>query len=205
MKTVARLDPRDCPEGIVFRSNEPDQSIEQRCFPGWENVLTTPPHCGTWRQFCVLREHDSGRKVIEHVGKDNGCLLTGADDWTDCTVEAAVRQFLDVCLPGDDDERTLIARTGIVFRQQTVRRYYWFGLEGFDRFVLYRRRTRPGPRWAPTRLPSIAAGTIHCASPSPARRSGVMWMARVSSKRRTPRTGRARSVSAPARWRASPR
>ncbi len=139
-RLVARLDPTDCPEGIVFRMAEPDQSIEKRFFPGWINATTIPGHVGSWRQCCVVKEHDSGRVVLEHSMKDNGTLLTGEPEWNGYTIEAETRQFLDSALPNDADEFCITARTGIVFRVQTVRRYYQFCMEKFGRFVLYRRR-----------------------------------------------------------------
>jgi len=140
VKVVARLELAGCPEGIVLRNAEPDTSVEQRFFADWVNACTIPGHVGSWRQFCVVRESDSGRVALEHSMKDNGCILAGAEEWQDYTIEATMRQFLASTLPNEDHELNLTGRTGIVFRVQTTRRYYHFCMEGYERFVLYRRK-----------------------------------------------------------------
>src|SRR5688572_15910859 len=78
---VARLDFRECPEGILFRPSEPDQRIERTLFAAWHNAATHAPHLGSWRQFCVITEDFSDRKVLENTNKHVGCLLAGDEYW----------------------------------------------------------------------------------------------------------------------------
>lgn len=136
-KIVAQLDLVGCPIGTVLNPLDPDQSVEERFFAGWENALTPPPY---WRQdgrFRVVM--DRGRPVLEHMDKSERCLLTGDPLWRDYTVETKVRQLVPTSHPNPDDEHNFLGRSGIVFRCQTLRHYYFLCLEGKDRIVLYRR------------------------------------------------------------------
>jgi len=134
---VAQLDLTDCPIGNVLDPRDPDQSVERRFFSHWENALTPHQYWGQDGRFRIVT--DNGRTVLEHVDKSERCLLTGDDLWRDYAIEVGIRQLLPTSAPNPDDECNLIGRTGIVFRCRTLRRYYFFCIEGYDRIVLYRR------------------------------------------------------------------
>ncbi len=135
--TIARLDLTGCPIGTVLDPRDSDKTIEQNFFSDWVNALTPHPYWGQDGRFRLTT--DSGRIVLEHIDKSERCLLTGEDFWRDYMIEADIRQLLPTSVPNADDEHNTIGRSGIVFRCQTLRRYYFFCLEGYDRIVLYRR------------------------------------------------------------------
>jgi hypothetical protein len=134
---VANLSLKGCPECNVLEKRDPDQSIEEKYFKGWENPLTAPPWWGMPSMFRVVKEN--GREVLDHMDKSDRCIVTGDPLWQDYIVEAGVRQMLPTSTPNADDEHNIIGRTGIMFRYQTLRHYYFYCLEGYDKLVLYRR------------------------------------------------------------------
>lgn len=134
---IAQLDLTGCPIGTVLDPRDQDKTVEQNFFSNWVNALTPHPYWGQDGRFRVTT--DGGRVVLEHIDKSDRCLLTGEDIWRDYTIEAGIRQLLATSIPNPDDEHNIIGRSGIVFRCQTLRRYYFFCLEGYDHIVLYRR------------------------------------------------------------------
>jgi hypothetical protein len=136
-KVLARIDLTGCPLGTVLDPNEPDQSVEEQYFQGWVNGLTAPPR---WRMPSFLRVvRDQSREVLEHFNKTDRCLVAGEPLWGDYAVEARLRQLNAYSQPSSDDPHAILARSGLVLRYQDLRRYYFFCMEGFSRFVLYRR------------------------------------------------------------------
>jgi hypothetical protein len=136
--TLATLDLRGCPIGYILDKRDLDQSLEKKYFAGWENGLTPPPWWNIPSDFRVVREKD-GLEVLEHLGKSDRCLVTGENLWSDYTVEAIIRHMLPTSTPNADDEHCVIGRSGIMFRYQTLRHYYFYCLEGYERITLYRR------------------------------------------------------------------
>jgi len=135
---LAHIDLADCPVGNVLDPNEPDQSIETSFFEGWVNGLTAPPN---WRMPSCLRViDDEGHRVLEHINKSDRTLVTGHDLWGDLSVAMTARQLNAFSQPNSDDPHAHRALTGLMLRYQDLRQYYFFGIEGFDRFVLYHRR-----------------------------------------------------------------
>ncbi len=136
-KVLAEIDLTGCPVGTVLEPNEPDQSIEEKYFKGWTNGLTAPAR---WRMpSCYRVVRDGEVEVLEHINKSDRCLVTGEPLWADYAVEAQVRQLNGFTQPSSDDSHAIVARSGIMLRYQDLRRYYYFCMEGFERFVLYRR------------------------------------------------------------------
>lgn len=134
---LARIDLTGCPAGTVLDPNEPDQRIEKRYFKGWRNSLND---IARWRMpSCYRVVRDGGREALEHTNKTDRCLVTGEPLWGDYTVEAHVRQLNAFTQPNSDDPHAITARSGLMLRYQDLRRYYYFCLEGFHRFALYRR------------------------------------------------------------------
>lgn len=140
---LARIDLTDCPIGNILDPNEPDQSREQRHFEGWTNGLTAPAN---WRMPSFLRviedaDAEGGAdRVLEHINKTDRTLVTGHDLWGDIDLQASVRQLNAYSQPSSDDPHAHTALTGLMLRYQDLRQYYFFGMEGFGRFVLYHRQ-----------------------------------------------------------------
>lgn len=140
---LARIDLTDCPIGTVLDPNEPDQRLEERFFAGWTNGLTAPPN---WHMPSFLRVVDDSAaaggaaRVLEHINKTDRTLVTGHDLWSDLTIEASLRQLNAYSQPNSDDPHAHVALTGLMLRYRDLRQYYFFGFEGFGRFVLYHRR-----------------------------------------------------------------
>lgn len=126
------------PLGTVFDRTEQDWSVEEKYFSDWTVGITPPSYWGRSRSYFIAQDETEGR-VLEHFNKIDNVLLAGHDLWRDYEAAARVRQFLADANATPDDESCVIGRTGIVFRQKTTRRYYFFGIEALDRFVLYRR------------------------------------------------------------------
>ncbi|NKB69486.1 MAG: hypothetical protein GKR89_20645 [Candidatus Latescibacteria bacterium] len=134
---LTRINLEGCPVGTVLDPNEPDQSVEEQYFHGWTNGLTAPPN---WKMASAYRIVEDGTAtVLEHIDKTDRSLVTGQPLWGDYTVEGSIRQLNAFSQPSSDDPHSLIARSGLVLRYQDLRRYYFFCMEGFDRFALYRR------------------------------------------------------------------
>jgi len=132
---LAEIDLTGCPSGTVLDPNEPDQSIEERHFSGWTNGLTAPAN---WRMpSCFRVIPDGDRQVLEHINKTDRTLVAGEPLWADYSVEARIRQLVAFTQPSSDDPHALVARSGLMLRYQDLRQYYYFCLEGFERFVLY--------------------------------------------------------------------
>ncbi|MBD3182667.1 hypothetical protein GF312_10265 [Candidatus Poribacteria bacterium] len=135
---IASLDFRNCPLGKILPPLEPRGEIYRKYFSGWETPLT--PLGG----FNL----DSGLEVIEEENENillfNGnrldrSLVYEEKEFRDCSIEARVMPVDSVFTPHNDRSDCKEALTGIVFRIQTSRAYYHFGIEGKNRAVLYRR------------------------------------------------------------------
>ena len=135
-KVLAEINLTGCPVGTVLDKNDPDQSIEERYFKDWSNGLTAPAR---WEMpSCYRVVKDGDKEVLEHINKTDRCLVTGERLWGDYSVEAHIRQLNAFTEPSNDDPHAIVSRSGLMFRYQDLRRYYYFCLEGFERFVLYR-------------------------------------------------------------------
>ena len=135
---MAQIDLTGCPSGKILDYNDPDKSLQEQYFEGWENPLEWGPKQGQ-RPSCYRVVPDGDLQVLEHLNQRDRCLTTGEPLWADYSVEAHVRQLNGFTLPNMDEPHSIIGLTGIMVRYQDLRRYYLFCMEGYERFVLYRR------------------------------------------------------------------
>ena len=135
---LARIDLSECPAGKILDYNDPEKRLEAKVFKGWNNPLEWGPKQGQ-RPSSYRVVSDGGVQVLEHHNKTGRCLTTGEPLWADYTVEAFVRQLNAFTQPSMDEPHAIVGLSGLMVRYQDLRRYYLFGMEGHERFVLYRR------------------------------------------------------------------
>ena len=135
---LAEIDLSECPAGKILDYNEPDKRLETKVFEGWDNPLEWGPKQGRMGS-CYRVVRDAEVPVLEHHNKKGRCLTTGEPLWADYTVEAFVRQLNAFTQPSMDEPHAIVSLSGLMVRYQDLRRYYLFGMEGHERFVLYRR------------------------------------------------------------------
>jgi len=135
-KTITKVDIDGCPLGFIFRGSGEDREKEEKYFPDMEAPLNNPRWFpGTY--FYIIEDKEG--KSLENIAKHEATIVTKDFHLADYHVEASVRQFLFASLPNCDDEYCMVARNGVVFRMQDLRRYYQLCLEGYDKIVLYMR------------------------------------------------------------------
>lgn len=135
---LAEIDLSECAAGKILDYREPDKRVEEKVFKGWNNALEWGPKQGKRpSSYRVVR--DGEVPVLEHHNKTGRCLTTGEPLWADYTVEAFVRQLNAFTQPNNDDPHAIVGLSGLMVRYQDLRRYYIFAIEGYERFVLYRR------------------------------------------------------------------
>jgi len=135
-KIIAKSEIDGCPLGFIFRGSGEDREKEEKYFPGMEAPLNHP-HWFSGTYFYIIEDEEG--KALENIAKHEATIVTKDFHLADYRVEASVRQFIFGSLPNCDDEYCLVARNGVIFRMQDLRRYYQFCLEGYDRVVLYMR------------------------------------------------------------------
>ncbi|OQB40559.1 MAG: hypothetical protein BWY06_01134 [Candidatus Latescibacteria bacterium ADurb.Bin168] len=136
---VARLDLSGIPFGPVFQPMEPVPDAERGLFSTWETPLSP------WGGFNV----DAGLACVDEAGtpvlefaegeRHERAILAHNCDLRDGTIVAEVKALAANALPNDDSPVQTEALVGIVFRVQTSRAYYQFGIQGKRRLVLFRR------------------------------------------------------------------
>jgi hypothetical protein len=121
---------------------EPVSDSHREFFEAWDTPLAP------WGGFRVPAGlsilDDSGRKVLAFLDQSQSSgaerlIVARVRDIRNCRI-AAMARLVDVSAPPNADcswNRDALA--GIVFRAQTSRAYYQFGIEGKRRAVLYRR------------------------------------------------------------------
>jgi hypothetical protein len=135
---VAEIRLEGCPEGPVLHPLEYDDEIRRRHFPGWETPLA--PWGGFNLDSGLAVVKDCGRPVLEWRLTDRErALVAGLPDGRNYRVIAEVKPIDTAAPPHVDRADCSEAMIGIVFRIQTSRCYYHFGIEGKRRAVLYRR------------------------------------------------------------------
>ena len=135
-RIINKPDINACPLGFIFRGSGEDREKEQKYFSELEAPLNHP-HWFSGTYFYIIKD-DEG-KALENIAKHEATIVTQDFHLADYRVEASVRQFIFGALPNCDDEYALVARNGLIFRMQDLRRYYQLCLEGYDRLVLYAR------------------------------------------------------------------
>jgi len=133
---MTKPDIASCPLGFIFRGSGEDREKEQKYFPDMEAPLNHP-HWFPGTYFYIIEDEEG--KALENIAKHEATIVTKDFHLSDYRVEASVRQFIFGALPNCDDEYSIVARNGVIFRMQDLRRYYQLCLEGYDRLVLYAR------------------------------------------------------------------
>jgi hypothetical protein len=139
-RTVIReLDLTGLPHGEVLRPMEPVPDAEQSLYAAWECPLSP------WGGFRVgagmtISEHN-GRPVLRFEQQRQWERAIVARDLTirDGILTAEIMPTGTSAAPHNDRNDVTDALAGIVFRWETSRSYYQFGIEGRSRAVLYRR------------------------------------------------------------------
>jgi len=112
----------------------PTGPVEELYFAGWINPLA---RSGT--QWAVL--YEEGKEVLAHLARSDAgidhCLTCGDLLRDDYTISASVCLIDDMVTSSSDDYYQVLPLAGVVFRYQDLRRYYFYGFQGFDRLVLY--------------------------------------------------------------------
>lgn len=135
---IASLDLDGCPEGPVLQPLEPKDEITQKYFSGWETPLAPWGGFGLDSGLEVVKEDE--QTVLSFTGKrSERALVYGLSKFRDCQIVAKIKPLDAKAKPHNDHNDCLEALAGIVFRIQTSRAYYLFGIEGKRRAVLYRR------------------------------------------------------------------
>ncbi len=156
---VAEVRLTDLPDGPVLQPDptralaEQPEEVRLRCFPGWEMplspVMSGKSPSAVWNipsGLAVARE--AGRAVLEFTlnGDSGGAcklgartLVTGPREGRNYRVVAAVRALESGAGPSADRDKVSQSLVGVVFRMNTLRNFYLFGIEGKRRVVLYRR------------------------------------------------------------------
>jgi outer membrane protein assembly factor BamB len=136
---LVTLDLTGIPEGEVLRPMENVLDAEKNLFNTWE----TPQ--SSWGGFNIesgieVADRD-GRKVLrfEPQGRWERSILARGHSVRDGVIRAEIKQTATGATPNDDRNDVSEALAGIVFRWETTRSYYQFGIEGQRRLVLYRR------------------------------------------------------------------
>ena len=135
---LAQIDLSQCPSGKVLDFRDPDKDLEETVFKDWHNPLEWGPKQAK-RPSSYRVVPDGGMQVLEHHNMHGRCLTTGEPLWADYAIEASVRQLNPYTVPSMDEPHAIVGLTELIVRYQDLRRYYLFGIEGHERFVLYRR------------------------------------------------------------------
>jgi len=135
---VAEINLEGCPEGQVLQPLEKKDEIRKRFFSGWETPLAPWGGFNLSSGLKVVKDED--RPVLEWMLPNNEReLVAGPADGRDYRVVAEVKPIAETAPPHNDRADCSEAMIGIVFRVQTSRHHYYFGIEGKRRVVLYRR------------------------------------------------------------------
>lgn len=137
-RIVAEINLEGCPEGPVLQPLVYRDYIREEFFSGWETPLA--PWGGFNLGSGLTVVNDGGRPVLEWtMNNSERALVAGPQDIRDYTVIAQVKPIDNKARPHVDRADCSEAMIGIVFRVQTSRHHYYFGIEGCRRMVLYRR------------------------------------------------------------------
>ena len=135
--TVAELDLTGMAGGTLLQPMEPVRDDHRRFYETWETPLA--PWGGFRLDSGLSVARDGERNVLAFV-EDERAIVAGSPLMRDCRIVAELRPQDVHAGPNADCARPRDALVGIVFRLQTSRWYYQFGIEGARRAVLYRRK-----------------------------------------------------------------
>jgi len=138
-RIVASIELEGCPEGEVLHPFKPEDEITQKYFSGWE--MPVSPR-GGWQnrlsQLEVIKEN--GQPVLFfNAEASERVLICDASEFRDCKIVSQIKPLDVDAKPHMDKHDCHEALVGVIFRVQTSRTYYQFGIEGKRRAVLYRR------------------------------------------------------------------
>ena len=136
---VASIELADCPEGEVLHPFKPKDEITQKYFSGWE--MPVSPR-GGWTNLLSQLEvvEENGIPVLSFTTQaSERILIYGSSEFRDGHIVAQIKPMDVEAKPHVDRNDCRESLVGIVFRVQTSRAYYQFGIEGKRRVVLYRR------------------------------------------------------------------
>jgi hypothetical protein len=142
---IASIDLADCPEGPVLDPLTRPGEIERRYFADWDTPLAPWGGFGLESGLGVVLEGEDERPVLEFSdgyggGARGRALIARVPAFRDGRLVAEVLPIATIYWPHHDRDDCEEALVGIVFRMQTSRAYYQFGIEGHERAVLYRRQ-----------------------------------------------------------------
>ena len=137
-KIITEIRLNNCPEGPVLVVAEPKNEVTETYFPGWSTPLSP------WGGFSRRR---SALEVTNEEGENTLCILPAYEralvyettEFRDADITAQIKPQDASSEPHMDRSDCTEALVGLVFRVQTSRQYYQFGIEGQRRAVLYRR------------------------------------------------------------------
>ena len=140
LEAIATLPIAELPEGEIGPPLDPDHPTWD-VLGDWMDPLAS--RGGYRRPSLKQRIEVEGMPAIEWAparpSEHDRSLVTGHPEWQDYTVSCRAQQLQGYGSHHQDDPTNREARTGLVFRMATVRRYYFFGLESQQRLILYRR------------------------------------------------------------------
>ncbi|MGQ9609102.1 MAG: hypothetical protein ACUVWN_07365 [bacterium] len=135
---VSMLDFSDCPEGKVLNPLAPKDDITKKYFSDWTTPLAPRGGFNLDSGLEIVKENDI--PVLYFAGKNyDRAIVYEPLDIRDCHLIAEIKPIDAEANPHDDRNDCSSALIGIVFRINTSRSFYWFGIEGKKRAVLYRR------------------------------------------------------------------
>jgi len=127
------------PAGEIMPPMSPDDPT-WAVMDGWVDPLA--PRCGYRTpsgKTAIAGENGAKAIAWENAPDSERCLMTGAQTWRDYTATCRVQALQETCGPCLDGHQITWASAGLVFRMETSRRYYYFGLQQKHRLVLFRR------------------------------------------------------------------
>jgi len=136
---IASIELKGCPEGEVLHPFKPKDEITQKYFSGWAMPLSP---WGGWQNRLSELEvvEEDGRTILSFRAQaTERALVYDSSEFRDGHIVAQVKPLDVDAKPHMDRDDCHEALVGIVFRVQTSRTYYQFGIEGKRRAVFYRR------------------------------------------------------------------
>ncbi len=142
-RIIAKLDIEALAPGAVLDPLHPIPPSEKAFRRVWDTPLS--PWGGFRLDPGIELQEDAGRRVLAFVRKNEKhvwerAIVTREADLRDVRIRAEVKPLDTEAWPHNDSLSATEALAGIVFRCETSRRCYFFGVEGKRRLVLYRRR-----------------------------------------------------------------
>ena len=151
-RIVAEIRLEGCPEGQVLQWGPPPEklakqyAIRDNHFHGFETPLA-PENVSRVLPSGMAVVKEAGRPVLDFTidgtrrGSNDGprALIAGPADGRNYSIFAEVKPVCTIARPNFDRADVTEAMVGVVFRMQSLRHYYFFGIEGKRQIVLYRR------------------------------------------------------------------